>query len=146
MKNHNKDIAIDDGDVETFKNLTNSLDAHDADAFNNGPFLFETMNKINRIVDKNEHGVVEQGVYIGAPVMAGGTRVRKQTMIGTDSATYLPSTNATESLVDVISMGGAKFHDKDIKKARDSMAKYLSGVKKTKPMAKNLKILQDSGD
>jgi hypothetical protein len=25
------------------------------------------MNKINNIVDKNEHGVVEQGVYIGGP-------------------------------------------------------------------------------
>ena len=35
-------------------------------------------------------------------------------------------------------MGGSKLHldDKDLKKARDSMAKYLSGVKKTKPIKK----------
>jgi hypothetical protein len=33
------------------------------------------MNKINNIVDKNEHGIVEQGVYIGGPIMTGGTRV-----------------------------------------------------------------------
>jgi len=47
--------------------------------------------------------------------MAGGTIILKKTMIGTDSATYLPSTNATESLVDTISMGGSKLDDKDSK-------------------------------
>jgi predicted SnoaL-like aldol condensation-catalyzing enzyme len=43
-------------------------------------------------------------------------------------------------------MGGSKLDEKDLKKGRDSMAKYLSGVKKTKPMAKHSKILQDSGE
>jgi hypothetical protein len=95
------------------------------------------MNTINNIVDKNEHGVVEQGVYIGGPVaMTGGTRVRKNPLIGTDSATYLPSTNTTESLVDSISMGGSKIDNKELEKARQSMSNYLSGVKKTKPIKK----------
>ena len=72
-------------------------------------FLFKTINKINNIVDKNEHGVVEQGVYIGGPgATTSGTRVRKNPLTGPDSATYLPSTNATESLVDAISMGDSK--------------------------------------
>jgi hypothetical protein len=86
---------------------------------------------------------------MGAPgAMTGGTRVRKNPLIGTDSATYLPSNNATESLVDAVSMGGSKVHpdDKDLKKARDSMAKYLSCVKKTKPMNKHLMLLQDAGE
>ena len=130
-------------------NLTNSLNAHEVTSINDDPFLFKTMSKINYIIDKNEHGVVEQGVYIGGPgAMTGRTRVRKNPLIGTDSATYFPSTNATESLVDAVSMGGSKLHpdDKDLKKARYSMAKYLSGVKKTKPMAKNLMLLQDAGE
>jgi hypothetical protein len=88
------------------------------------------MNIINNIVDKNEHGVIEQGVYIGGPIMTGGTRVRKNPLIGTDSAIYLPSTDATESLVNAISMGGNKIDNKDLEKARKSMSCYLSDFKR----------------
>jgi hypothetical protein len=146
IKNHDKLIAILSNEIDMVDNLTNSLNAHEITSINDDPFLFKTMNKINNIVDKNEHGVVEQGVYIGGPTMTGGTRIRKNPLIGTDSATYLPSTNATESLVDAISMGGSKIENKELEKARKSMSNYLSGVKKTKPMNKHLMLLQDAGE
>ena len=147
IKKHDKLIAILSNEIDMVDNLTNSLNAHEITSINDDPFLFKTMNKINNIVDKNEHGVVEQGVYIGGPVaMTGGTRIRKNPLIGTDSATYLPSTNATESLVDAISMGGSKIENKELEKARKSMSNYLSGVKKTKPMNKHLMLLQDAGE
>ena len=108
IKNHDKLIANLSNENDMVDNLTNSLNAHEVTSINDDPFLFKTMNKINNIVDKNEHGVVEQGVYICGPVaMSGGTRDRKKPLIGTDSASYLPSTNATESFVDAISMGGS---------------------------------------
>ena len=140
IKNHDKLIAILSNEIDMVDNLTNSLNAHEVTSINDDPFLFKTMNKINNIVDKNEHGVVEQGVYIGGPTMTGGTRVRKNPLIGTDSATYLPSTNATESLVDAISMGGSKIDNKELEKARQSMSNYLSGVKKTKPIKKHIML------
>ena len=146
IKNHDKLIAILSNEIDMVSNLTNSLNAHEITSINDDPFLFKTMNKINNIVDKNEHGVVKQGVYIGGPTMTGGTRVRKNPLIGTDSATYLPSTNATESLVDAISMGGSKIENKELEKARKSMSNYLSGVKKTKPMNKHIMLLQDAGE
>jgi hypothetical protein len=96
MKNHYKHIAIIDDDVEQIKKITNSPDAHKVKSINDDPLILKTINKMNRIVDKDEHGVVQQGVFIGTPIMAGGTIIMKKTMIGTDSATYLPSTNATE--------------------------------------------------
>jgi hypothetical protein len=37
------------------------------------------MNRINNILDKNEHGITKHGVYIGGSIMTGGTRVRKKT-------------------------------------------------------------------
>ena len=130
-------------------NLTNSLNAHEVTSINDDPFLFKTMNKINNIVDKNEHGVVEQGVYIGGPgAMTGGTRIRKNPLIGTDSATYLPSTNATESLVDAVSIGGSKFHhdDKDLQRLEIQWRNIYLVSKKTKPMNKHLMLLQDAGE
>jgi len=146
IKNHDKLIAILSNEIDMVSNLTNSLNAHEITSINDDPFLFKTMNKLNNIVDKNEHGVVEQGVYIGGPTMTGGTRVRKNPLIGTDSATYLPSTNATESLIDAVSMGGSKIDNKELEKARQSMSNYLSGVKKTKPIKKHIMLLEDSGE
>ena len=146
IKNHDKLIAILSNEIDMVDNLTNSLNAHEVTSINDDPFLFKTMNKINNIVDKNEHGVVEQGVYIGGPTMTGGTRIRKNPLIGTDSATYLPSTNATESLIDAVSMGGSKIDNKELEKARQSMSNYLSGVKKTKPIKKHIMLLEDSGE
>jgi hypothetical protein len=46
--------------------------------------------------------------------MTSGTRVGNNPFIGTDNATYLPSTNGTESLVDNISMGGSKLDNKEL--------------------------------
>jgi len=50
--------------------------------------------------------------------MTGGTRVRKKKPLnGTDSATYLPSKNSTESPVDNISVGCSKLDNNDLEKA-----------------------------
>jgi len=70
-------------------------------------------------------------------------------LIGTDSATYLPSNNAVKELVGVLSMGGAKPKSpmlKDLTNARKAMDKFLSGERKTKPMVKHLQLLQEHGE
>ena len=72
-KKHYKYIAIIDDDVEKIKKITNCLDAHKVDSVNDDPLILKIMNKMNWIVHKDEYGVVQQGVFIGTPIMAGWT-------------------------------------------------------------------------
>jgi hypothetical protein len=152
MKSYDKMNANEQQGIHNLNNLENSLDAHkNYYAENNDPLLLRTTGAINKIVDKNLGGFIEQGVYIGSPqVIHGGKKQNNifNPLVGTDSATYLPSNNAVESLVDGLSMGGGKQTPmlKELKQARKSMDKFISGEKKTKPSMKHLKILEEHGE
>jgi hypothetical protein len=43
-------------------------------------------------------------------------------------------------------MGGSKLDNKELEKARKSMSNYLSVIKKTKPIKKDLMLLEDSAE
>ena len=152
MKQFDKNIARDQQNISNLGNLTNTLDAHKDYYVNNDPFLFKTMASINKVVDKNLHGVIEQGVYIGGPVpVSGGARNKPSfnPMVGTDMGTYTPSNNAPEALVDAISSGGAKRAPKvdlDLKRARASLQKYLDGEQSKRPIKKHLELLHQNGE
>ena len=152
MKHFDKNIARDQQNISNLGNLTNTLDAHKDYYVNNDPYLFKTMASINKVVDKNLHGVIEQGVYIGGPVpVSGGARNKPSfnPMVGTDMGTYTPSNNAPEALVDAISSGGAKRSPKvdlDLKRARASLQKYLDGEQSKRPIKKHLELLHQNGE
>jgi hypothetical protein len=151
MKSYDKMNANEQQGVNNLKNLENSLDAHrNYYVKNNDPLLLRTTGAINKIVDQNLGGIIEQGVNIGSPVMIHGGKKQNNIfnpLIGTDSSTYLPSNNAVQELVvDGLSMGGAKPMLKELKQARKSMDKFISGEKKTKPSMKHLKILEEHGE
>lgn len=148
MKSYDKQIANDQQNVSNLNNLTNSLDAHkNYYSDNKDNLLLNATGVINSVVDKNLYGVIEQGVNIGVKV-SGGKKIQTgifNPMVGTDISTHAPSTNAAESLVDGVSMGGAK-PSKDLINARKAMEKYLSGEKKNKPMMKHLRLLEEHGE
>lgn len=149
MKSYDKSNANTEENIFNLNHLENSLDAHkNYYPENKDNLLLRTTGAINKVVDKNLYGIIEQGVNI-APAY-GGSRKQKNSMnplIGTDSATYLPSNNAVESLVDGLSMGGSRPKaNKDLTNARKAMDKFLSGERKTKPSMKHLKILEDHGE
>ena len=152
MKHFDKNIARDQQNISNLGNLTNTLDAHKDYYVNNDPFLFKTMASINKVVDKNLHGVIEQGVYIGGPIpVSGGARNKPSfnPMVGTIMGTYTPSNNAPEALVDAISSGGAKRAPKvdlDLKRARASLQKYLDGEQSKRPIKKHLELLHQNGE
>ena len=149
MKTYDKVNANNQENISNLNHLENILHAqrnYYQEKKHN--LLLKTTGAINRIVDKKIYGELEQGVNIGAPeVIKRGSRKQNYSMnplIGTDSATYLPSNNAVELLVDGLFMGGARPKtNKDLINARKAMDKFLSGERKTKPMVKHLQLLQE---
>ena len=149
IKSYDKSNANTEENISNLNHLENSLDAHkNYYPENKDNLLLKATGAINKVVDKNLYGILEQGVNI-APAY-GGSRKQNNSMnplIGTDSATYLPSNNAVESLVGALSMGGAKPKvNKELINARKAMDKFLSGERKTKPMVKHLQLLQEHGE
>ena len=151
IKSYDKSTANTEENISNLNHLENSLDAHkNYYPENKDNLLLRTTGAINKVVDKNLYGIIEQGVNIGSPeFLHGGSRKQNymNPLIGTDSATYLPSNNAVEALVDGLSMGGSRPKaNKDLTNARKAMDKFLSGERKTKPMVKHLQILHEHGE
>ena len=133
MKAYNMINAENQKNISNLNHLEHTLDAHkNYYPENKDNLLLKATGAINKVVDKNLYGILEQGVNI-APVY-GGSRKQNNSMnhlIGTDSATYLPSNNAVESLVDGLSMGGSRPKaNKYLTNARKAMDKFLSGERK----------------
>jgi hypothetical protein len=152
MKAYNMTNAENQKNISNLNHLENNFDAHrNYYPENKDTLLLKATGAINKVVDKNLYGIIEQGVNIGSPeFLHGGSRKQNYNMnplVGTDSSTYLPSNNAVKELVSGLSMGGAKPKpNKDLTNARKAMDKFLSGERKTKPSMKHLQILHEHGE
>ena len=100
MKSYNMMNAENQKNISNLNHLEHTLDAHrNYYPENKDILLLKATGAINRIVDKNLYGDIKQGVNIATATAYGGSRKQHYNMnplVGTDSATYLPSNNAVE--------------------------------------------------
>lgn len=111
-KKHNDFYASLHPKIQSQKDLNSTLHAHNHKMANHiyDHNFFDYMAHLNTVVDRNEGGIVEAGVFIGDPTkkQTGGSIPGKFPLPGTDTATNMYSGNAVNELVDALSMGGFK--------------------------------------